>query len=101
MLSGCNLTDANLQGALLANVLWRDAELAGADLRGAQLDPQALKQADFSGALVLRTIEALGMTLDEILTAHAQWAATNGKEGKQALLACVDFNGKDFVTTQV
>ena len=52
VLSDADLSGADLRGAALSDAALRDADLRGADLRGAALSDAALRDADLRGAVL-------------------------------------------------
>jgi uncharacterized protein YjbI with pentapeptide repeats len=96
-LSGANLTDAKLIGARLVGVTINKTILTNADLTGltaediAEVKPWA-KDAKYDAEPLVRT----AILPDEVLAAHEQWIASNGREGKQAIFDGADLSRADF-----
>src|SRR5258708_30282078 len=98
IMRGAKLTRANLQNAKLAGVNLEGADLSatnmrGADLEGAVLTGAKTDLADFYGATlkdiltdkpVGKTLDALGMPLDELVGLHLEWVNTGANRGRAA-----------------
>jgi len=113
-LSGCDFTGADLSGAVLDGADLSDANLARANLKGAEmigvvLDGACLEGVDLTaarfnkseimaaksieGAIMPRTAEDLGISVDELMADHKAWMMSGGAKGEQAVFKGVDLTG--------
>jgi hypothetical protein len=81
-LRGANLIDANLSGADLSEANLIDANLSGADLSGADLSGADLSEADLSGA--------------DLIEANLSGADLSGADLSDAHLICADLRGANL-----
>lgn len=93
--SGASLKDANLVGAKLDGANLKNADLRNANLRNVDLSRAETSGAKLAGA-VYRTASSLPPPIEEALIQHSLWIASNGAQGRRAVLQYQNLAGCNF-----